>query len=202
MKYIYAALAALVLVACGSNVKNTSQFNPAVSTVGWKTFSWIGDKPMVAYEGDVTRRNPILEQQLQASVQAELESKGYTFVPKGGDFIVAYTVGVREGIDVRETPAYNTSFYGGYGRHYGPYSGYRVGVGYDPFATNTTVDQYKEGVLAVDVYDAKTQAPAWTSRSTKRLSSSAPKHPEEKVREVVMTTFQEFPSRPGLVTAQ
>lgn len=197
---IHAALAAIALAACSSTVDNTAQLNPAVSMVGWQTFSWIGDKPLIAYEGDVTRRNPILEQQLQASVQAELEAKGYRYVPAGGDFVVGYTVGVRDGIDVRERPTYTTNVYGGYGRYYGPYRGYGIGMAYDPFATTTEVSQYREGVLAVDIYDTKTEQPAWTSRSSKRLSSSTAKHPEETVREVVMTTFKAFPSRAGLVT--
>jgi hypothetical protein len=74
-----------------------------------------------------------------------------------------------------------------YGR-YGGYGGYGVGVGY---GTTVHVDQYNEGTLAIEAYDAFTKELVWVGWATGRMEKDGPDM--EKLRTTIQQILARFP---------
>ncbi|MEO0952502.1 MAG: DUF4136 domain-containing protein [Pseudomonadota bacterium] len=181
---------ALTLASCSTTPKVFSDFDPQQSFDGYQKFSWIGDNPMTV-SGD-RGPNPIAAARLKTAIQEELERKGFEFVatPANADFVVAWTVGARDRVDVRSRE---------YVDYYGPH--WRWGYGYygvRPIAgaTRTEVEtrEYTEGSLAIDVFDAERKAPVWHGSASKRLSETELKGDSgEAIRNAVTRILQGFP---------
>ena len=58
--------------------------------------------------------------------------------------------------------------------------------------TETSVRQYTEGKLAIDVYDVKNHQPAWHGWATKRLSSEDKETPSATLNEIVIKVVNQF----------
>ena len=77
--------------------------------------------------------------------------------------------------------------YGGRGG-YGGYGGYGVGVGY---GSTVSVDQYDEGTLAIEAYDAFTKELVWVGWATGRMSKDGPDM--DKLRTTIQQVLARFP---------
>ena len=191
MRILLVIIAGLMVTACEtSSIKSGSDANPAVNIAGYRTFSWVADNPLVAVGGDTTRVNPLLQQRIQNAILADLAGKGYRYVDDraGADFVVGFTIGARDKIDVRSYPTAGPT-YGYYGRYrYGGWGGTYWG-------TEVRTDSYTEGVLAIDVFDVRSQQPAWHAWSTKKIRDKDRQNPGPVVIEVVTSTLADFPAR-------
>ncbi len=154
--------------SCVSPVQ--TDFDPGHSFANYKTFSWVSESPMLV-EGDRTP-NPIVAQRLKVAVQQGFEFKGFEFVtdPASADFVVSFTVGARDKIDIREHEVQE---------YIGPHNMLWRGDRFlymTPTRTTTIVEtrEYTEGSLAIDVFDVKLRKPVWHSGATKRLSALDP----------------------------
>jgi hypothetical protein len=108
------------------------------------------------------------------AIRAELTSKGFTHVanPVQADFAVDFTVGARDRLDVRSD------------------GGRWLGAG-----RWADVRQYREGTLAIDVFDARSRRPVWHGSAEKELSRSDIENSAELVREAVTAVLAEFPPK-------
>lgn len=116
--------------------------------------------------------NPLNYERIHTAVDAQLAAKGYRLA-ENGQFSVAFTVGSREKIHVNDF-----GYYGGY------YGYYRHG--------GTSVDQYTEGTLAIDVFDSTTHRPVWRTVATQRIDETGAT--ADQVNEVVAAALQSFPT--------
>ncbi|MEO0616662.1 MAG: DUF4136 domain-containing protein [Pseudomonadota bacterium] len=189
-----AAAGLLSLAGCSTTPKVFSDYDPEQSFEGYQQFSWISDNPMTV-SGD-RGPNPITAARLKQAIQQEFERKGFEFVakPADADFVVAWTVGARDRVDVRSRQ---------YVDYYGPH--WRWGYGYYgvrsvPSGTRTEVEsrEYTEGSLAIDVFDAARKAPVWHGSASKRLSEAELKGDSgEAIRNAVMRILEGFPPGAG-----
>ncbi len=173
------------LVACTSQVETISNVNPKVDISVYRSFAWISDKPLVSHIRDGRPFNPVVETRIKSAIVEGFQAKGYTMADNRveADFVVAFTVGTRDKIQLTTVPA-------PYHRYYR--RGHRANY-YD--APAVTAHTYTEGVLAVDVFDVKSKQPAWHGYSTKLITLSDKRNPGPIIREIVTSTLAGFPSR-------
>jgi hypothetical protein len=146
-----------------------TDYDHHVDFSNYKTYSW----------AKVETSNSIWDGRVKDAVDKELQSKGLSQVPSGGDVAIV-AVGT-----TREKPTLETFYNGGFGGW-----GWR---GFGDTAT-TTVENYKEGTLVVDMFDPNTKKLLWRGTSSDTLSDKPEKN-EKKLEKGVDKMFKDFPPK-------
>ena len=135
----------------------------------YKTYSWQEIKPA----------NSLWDARIKNAVDAQLAAKGWTQLDNGGDVAIV-------AIKTTQTQRTLQTFYDGMG------GGWRW-RGMGGFGQSTTTEQdYKEGTLVVDLYDAKTKQLIWRGSAQDTLSDKATKN-EKNLDKGVAKMFKAFP---------
>jgi len=166
---LFVMLLAASTVGFAQQVRTDYDHNADFSN--YKTYSW----------EKVETSNSIWDSRVKDDIDKELQAKGLTQVPSGGD-ISLVAIGT-----TREKPTLETYYNGGIGGW-----GWR-GFGGDGMAT-TTVENYKEGTLVVDMFDANTRKLLWRGNATDTLSDKSDKN-IKKLEKSVEKMFKDFPPK-------
>jgi Domain of unknown function (DUF4136) len=171
---------AVVLAGCTS-LKVSNDYDRAADFSGFHSFS------LMLREHHRGPSNPLVTQRARDAIQAELTSKGFSFVSDAAaaDFVVDFTIGSRERVDIESYPA----------PYVGPYWGYPGWWGYRYWGSEVDARQYREGTLSIDIFDAHTHKPVWHGWATKELTQSDIEHSEAPVRAAVKAVLAVFPPR-------
>ncbi len=154
-------------VASAQQVK--TDFDHQAKFSQYKTYSWQEIEPV----------NSLWTARIKNAVDTELAAKGWTQVDSGGDVAIV-------AIATTQTQRSLQTFYDGMG------GGWRW-RGFGGMGEATTTEQdYKEGTLVVDMYDAKSKQLIWRSRAEDTLSSKAEKN-EKNLDKGVAKMFKKFP---------
>src|ERR1700674_735210 len=135
----------------------------------FKTYSWQAIKDP----------NPLWDARIKNAVDAQLAAKGWTQVDSGGDVAIV-------AIETTKTERTLQTFYNGFGGGWG----WRGFGGFGD--STTTVQDYKEGTLLIDMYDAKTKQLIWRGSAEDTLSDKAAKN-EKNLDKGVAKMFKAFP---------
>lgn len=140
----------------------------------YKTYSWQEIKPP----------NSLWDSRIKNAVDAQLAAKGWTEIAEGGDVAIV-------AIKMTQTQRTLQTFYDGFG---GGWGWRRFGGGFgNSFGESTTTEQdYKEGTLVVDMYDAKSKQLIWRGSAEDTLSDKAEKN-EKNLDKGVVKMFKDFP---------
>lgn len=182
----------ICLAGCATSPTVHTDFDPSQSFDGYKTFAWISDEPMIL-SSDLGP-NPLVARRLKVAIRTTLEEKGFRFVSSASsaDFVVAFTVGARDKMDVRSREV--VDYYGTHWRWGYDYFDIRRPINFP--RTQVTTRQYTEGSLAIDIFDVERKSPVWHGSASKRLSSDEQKgRSAESTREAVRIILSEFPPR-------
>lgn len=186
--FLTMALTSLVLSACATGFRATYDSDPTHDFSNYETFAWISENPMIV--GPTSRMpNPLLERRIMAAIEGGLVARGYRQVeePEAADFVMSFTVGSREEIQVNSYPvAYSTYAVRGGWRWGGPY--YGVGM-----ATETEVRQYQKGMLALDVFDVEEHRPVFHAVAEKSITQSDRDKMNETIQAAVDAVLAGFP---------
>jgi hypothetical protein len=188
LKTILTLLIVSVLAGCASTPPIVD-FDPSVDFTKYKTFAFIGEHPLIRAEGAITG-SPLLEGRLMQITEDVLTLKDMKLVAdaESADVTIAFTVGGRDKLRVNSYPEPYRPYYGG---------GYRGGWGVPYYgigmSTSTTVKQYTEGTLAIDVYDVATHKPVWHGKATKKITTKMQQNPQATVVEIVSNILAGFP---------
>jgi Domain of unknown function (DUF4136) len=166
------SLTALTLPACGPYVR--SDVNAAaISRVRCGTFAWAGEfrsnSPLRS-----TIANPVNESRLRAAIASHL---GGAIQPAPGyaDCLVGYGIGGYYAVS------------GVYPYPYGWAWSYPYGwPGPAPYA-------YPEGVIAIDLYDARTREPLWHASTEQSLFGVTGPEAEKRIDAAVAALFTKYP---------
>src|SRR5246127_2709961 len=135
----------------------------------YKTYSWQEIKP----------GHSLWDARIKRAVDAQLAAKGWTRVDSGGDVAIV-------AIKTSHTERTLQTFYDGIGGGWG-------WGGFGGFGESTTTEQdYKEGTLVVDLYDAKTKQLIWRGSAEDMVSNKAEKN-EKNLDKGVAKMFKKFP---------
>jgi len=151
----------------------TTDFDHQANFSQYKTYSWEEIKPA----------NSLWDTRIKNAVDAQLQAKGWTQVASGGDVCI---------VAVKTTQTQRTlqTFYDGFG------GGWRW-RGFGGMGEATTTEQdYKEGTLVVDLYDAKTKQLIWRGSAEDTLSNKVEKN-EKNLDKGVAKMFKKFPPEAG-----
>lgn len=171
----------LACLAC-SGVRVTTDYDPSADFTKLRSYAWLDDRSGV--QGDRADVTSLLDRRVRRSVDAELQRKGLSSVGRTeADVLVTYHLGVETKLDVNTI---DTGY--GYGR-----GAYRGGI-----STHTTVTEYQEGTLLIDVIDPKSKQLVWRGSGQSRLRrSSTPEQREQRIDEAVAQILESFPPRTG-----
>jgi hypothetical protein len=127
--------------------------------------------PAVAGVAGVT--NPLIVQRVQDVIQQELTKKGYQQVanPSMADFTVQYTIGAQDRIAI---------------------DSYRNGPGW--WGRGVDAHQYREGSLAINIFDARTNRAVWHGWANKEVGKEMEQSSEQPIREAIAAAFAKFPA--------
>ena len=181
MKFLYriAATAALVAAtltpAFGQRVQ--TDFDHKKDFSQYKTYSWQEIKPA----------NSLWDSRIKSAVDAQLKTKGWTPVDSGGDVAIV-------AVKMTKTQKRLDTFYDGFG---GGWGWRRFGGFDDSFGDSTTVENdYKEGTLVIDLYDAKSKQLIWRGSAEETLSDKASTN-KKNLDKGVVKMFRMFPPDTG-----
>lgn len=182
-KIVLAAIAVAFLAGCAAPAPTIrSNEDPAANFANFKTYDYV---PELA--GDDFGYQSFLVKYLKTAVNREMQARGYTLSPDNPDLLVNFYVNTKEKIRSTSTPTMGGGYYG-YRRGY--YSGW--GGGYE-----TTVTQYTEGTLSIDIIDAARKQLVWEGVAVGRIRQSALDDLEGAANRVVPQIFAEFRHQAG-----
>jgi hypothetical protein len=181
------ACAVVISVVCGlgacTSLRVTSDVNqPLANNVRCRSFDWAG-----SFHGssDALRSsvaNPVNEARLRAAIQSNLSTVGVQYTPGNAECLVGYGIGQK---NVIEGYPYGPGW--GWGWGYGWRYGWAGGYGWDyPYA-------YTEGVIGVDLYDAKTKQALWHASVDQSLVGATGDKADQKIRNGVAAIFTKYP---------
>jgi Domain of unknown function (DUF4136) len=168
-----AVVAAGPLAACATlNVK--SDVNPAlIGQVRCNTFAWAG-----SFRGDSALRatvaNPLNEDRLRAAIATHLPIQA---APGYADCLIGYGIGSTTVVQ---------GWYGG-----GPY-GYGYGWPYYGWGW-TGPYVYREGIIAVDLYDARSGQALWHASVEQSLDGLTGAEAAKRIDAAVAAIFTKYP---------
>jgi hypothetical protein len=177
LKFLPVTLLALVVTSC-SSVKVASDYDKNANFNTYKTFAFFKTGIDKAEISDLDKRRVL------RAIEAELMAKGFT-KSENPDMLVSIFTKSREKVNV-----YNNGF-GPYGYGWGWSPWYWGGYGYG----GSTVSTSTEGVLYIDLIDAKKKELVWQGMGTGYLSKVMEKK-EERINEFVNKIMEKYP--PGI----
>lgn len=172
------AIAVALLAACASKPTIRSNLDPAADFSKFQTYG---------YFDEVTGRAPAYDsfatRYIKNAIDHELQLRGFK-KSNEPQLLVNTHVQTKDKVQVTETP-----YAGGYyGYRYGMY-GWGAGV-------STSVDNYTEGTLNVDVVDVTSKKLLWEGIAVGRIHEKSRDDPQAAINEVVRQIFEKFPTQP------
>jgi len=169
-----------LLGACALQVR--SDVNPRQSVATCHSYAWAPEirDPRARQREEA---NPLNAERLRAAIDSNLQGRGLRpAAPGAADCMVGFEVGSHRYVD---------GFMGGPGWGWGVGWGWRrgyAGFGWDePYV-------YREGFIAVDLYDAKTHVPLWHAAVTQDIAGLTGSKAEEKINAAVAAIFTKYPT--------
>ncbi|HET6591602.1 MAG TPA: DUF4136 domain-containing protein [Xanthomonadales bacterium] len=181
------ALAATLLVlsaaGCAPSVKVRSDVDPGVDMRGYQTYDFFSQ---LGVEGD--SYSNLVGRHFRDAISAQMDARGYA-QSDAPQLQVNVSIGAEE--KVRVNTYQDPYLYGGF---YGPHGyGYMGSPWGYPTATRTTVSQYTEANVYIDMVDASEHKLVWQGVATFTLTDKM----QEQLRETVYTTvdkvFAQYP---------
>jgi hypothetical protein len=172
-------LGCLILASCAT-MRAGSDFYPEADLSNYRTFAWMDDSPLIRHGSSRVEISPLSIRRIREAIERELLAKRFERLdrPEGADFVISFTVGARDMIDVNDYPP----FYRGPWRWGAPYYG-----------SSADVTMYTEGTLAVDIFDNATREPVWHGWARKRITGGDIDDPEPAINAAVRAILAEFP---------
>ena len=164
-------VAVLCLTAACTSLYVRSDVNrKLIDSVHCHTFAWAG-----SFHGNNPLRdtvaNPLNEDRLRTAIAAHL-SGGIQADAGSADCLVGYGIGSHSAVE------------GGY--PYGWGWGYPYAWGWEPYV-------YREGIIAVDLYDAKSRQPLWHASVEQSLYGVSGAEAEKRIDAAVAALFTKYP---------
>jgi hypothetical protein len=185
--FTHAVVASLVcgLGAC-TTLRVTSDVNqPLAANVKCHSFAWAGSFQGSSDTLRSTVANPVNESRLRAAIQSNLGTVGVPLAGGDADCLVGYGIGQRNVVDGYPYGGYGWG--GGFGWRggWGGWGGYYGGWGY-PYV-------YTEGIIGVDIYDAKSKQALWHASVDQSLKGATGDKADQKIKAAVAAIFTKYP---------
>ena len=175
--YKISIVATLIIIGgCSSEIRTYSDYDPDYDLKTYTTFTW------KQIENIELGRNPLYynelnDKRIKSAVQKELISKGYTLSDNKSDFVVHYHIIVDDQSIVTTDP--HEEFYSPYWTH-----------------LRTSISQYREGTLIIDVMDPQDSNLIWRGRAVSAIKEvHTPGQIDQLIKTTVAKIFRKFPKK-------
>ena len=174
---------AMLTAACASVSVNTDYNSEAISSMSaYQGYAWLPHPQ----GGDTRANNDLVATRVVNAVDEALAASGYRKAQQDADFLVGWHLSLEGKIDVTTVNRY-------YGYGYGRWRGGAVVVG-----QTTSVREYDEGTLIIDIVDAASNELVWRGTAQGEIKANATgEQRSERVRSVVQQILEDFPPQPG-----
>lgn len=177
----------MVLPACAPSVKVRSDSDPGVDLSRFSTYGFFSQ---LGVEDD--SYSSLLGQHFRQAISEEMNSRGFTQA-NSPQIRVNVSIGSQEKVRVNtySDPYLYGGYHGGYGSGYyggGPWGGYGHGGG-----TQTTVRQYTEANVYIDLVDSTEHKMVWQGVATFTVTDKMQKNLRESIYSTVDKIFTQFP---------
>jgi hypothetical protein len=176
-------VASLLLAGCSPSVKVRSDADPSVNMSEYQTYDFFSQ---MGVEGE--SYSNLVGQHFRDAISTQMESRGYQ-KSETPQLQINVSIGAEE--KVRVDTYQDPYLYGGY---YGrPGYGYMGSPWGYPGATQTTVRQYTEANVYIDMVDAGQHKMIWQGVATFTLTDKMQEQLRESVNNTVSKIFAEYP---------
>jgi hypothetical protein len=172
-KYVYFILPVLLLLgSCAPGIQVSSDYDIATNFRQFKTFGWYQDKAQTKVNPDSVGYDTFFDKRMKKAIETQLKTQGLAYSDTNPDVYINYKAGFSNESRVRNSYPY------GYG-----YYGYPFG--------GSSVQQYKEGTITIDMVDARKNELLW--RGVGEMEVSNRNISEEKVYDAVTNILRQYP---------
>ncbi len=186
--FLLGALLPVLLVACAPSVKVRSDSDPTVNMRQYQTYGFFSQ---LGIEGE--NYSGLLGQHFRDAISTEMDKRSYTQAGSP-QLQINVTIGTED--KVRVNTYQDPYLYGGYygRRGYGHYGGMGMSMGY-PYGggTRTTVHQYTEANVYIDMVDSQEHKMVWQGVATFTLTDKLQENIRQTIHDTVEKVFTEFP---------
>jgi hypothetical protein len=182
MKTLLSLLLVTLLTACATPMKARSDYDSRADFSRLHSFAWIAEDPLITPEGSAERVSPLNRRRIVEAIESELIRKGFRKEAdaSAADFVLSYTVGARDRISVQSYPVRYRGYWGWGGTY----------VGHD-----ASVSTYREGTLAIDIFDTHSNQPVWHGWATRRFTERDVENAATLIPVAVDAILADFPPR-------
>jgi hypothetical protein len=174
--------AALVLSACSPSVKVRSDVAPDTNMSQFQTYNFFSQ---MGVEGE--NYSNLLGQHFRDSINSEMSARGYK-LSDSPQLQINVSIGAEDKVRVN---TYNDPYV--YGGHYG-YRGYGYyGSPWYGGGTRTTVHQYTEANVYIDMVDSAERQLVWQGVATFTVTDKMQENIRETVQTTVNSVFEQYP---------
>lgn len=170
-------MAVALVAACASKPTIRSNVDPAADFSKFQTYGFFDE-----VTGRAAAYDSFAARYIKTAIDNEMRKRGFQ-KSSNPQLLVNTHVQTKDKVKVTESPS------GYYGYRYGMY-GWGAGV-------STTVDNYTEGTLNVDVIDGATNRLLWEGVAIGRIHEKSRDDPQPAIDEVVRQVFEKFPKQPA-----
>jgi hypothetical protein len=178
---VLAGMTAL-LAGCASGPTIRSNTDPQANLSSYRTYGFVA--PLGT---DRAGYSTIVSEQLKAAVRRELEARGYTYAQDNPQLLVNFNAKLDDKLRVDTTPTASIAVGRGY-------YGYRGGFYSAWPAYETSVDQYTQGTLNIDVVDATQKRLVWEGVAVGRVTQKTRENLGAAIDATVAEIFKKFPA--------
>lgn len=177
------ALAALLLAACATGPRISSEADPSADFSRYRSFAFYSPLAIESQGYSTPTSNRIRQ-----AARAQMEARGYVYDEREPDLWVNLNAYLQERTDVTTIPEVDYDYYYSYrARSY-------MAVPY--WRDRTSVRRYTEGTLNVDLVDARQNRMVWTGVAVGRASrSSSPTERATQIDGAMADIFASYPYR-------
>ncbi|MBS0365229.1 MAG: DUF4136 domain-containing protein [Proteobacteria bacterium] len=177
-----------LLAACQTLNVKTDANTTLMNSAHCGSYAWAG-----AFHGGSPMRetiaNPLNESRLRAAISSHLGA--VQAAPDGAECLVGYGIGSRQVVD-GAWPGYGPGWGWGGGWGWGP--GWGWGGWGGPWDSGVYV--YDQGVISVDIYDARSRQPLWHASVNQNLQNATGAEAERRINSAVDAIFMKYPGVP------
>ncbi len=174
MRTLRVAIIVSALAVTAAHAKKPQiQWNEEYDFAAVETFQW-----QTTLGTSLASVNPFMHSRVVATIEYEL-TDWLTEVSSDPDVYVTYHTSSQDKVRL-QTNSWGYGF-GGYGRGRWDYYGYGFG---GPVYSTTTVHEYEQGTLVVDIWDAASQELVWRGTVTRVFSQNVEKAERQVVKAI------------------
>lgn len=175
----------LLVTACASGPQVKSDYDRNADFGSYRTFAF-----MAPLGTDRAGYTTLLTERLKMLTRLQMEQRGYSYDAQSPDLLINFLAQSRQQTEYVPPPP----------MPWGPnYYGYRMGW-YDPwmgYGFGPDVIQYTEGVLSIDLIDARKKQLVWEGVATSAIGNVEQATSEQALAPVVADIFSQYPFLAG-----